>query len=108
MYRKRQLVFAAFVLLAIHATIFAQTEWNEHWVGTWSTAEVGRPQTPPPPAPALPPFQTNQCAPASPALPLFVHFNNQTLRQIVHVSIGGSRLRVALSNAYGTAPLTIG
>jgi lysophospholipase L1-like esterase len=37
-----------------------------------------------------------------------VHFNNQTLRQIVHTSIGGSSVRVVLSNAYGTAPLTIG
>src|SRR5207249_7827895 len=33
---------------------------------------------------------------------------NQTLRQIVHTSVGGSRARVILSNAYGTAPLTVG
>jgi lysophospholipase L1-like esterase len=37
-----------------------------------------------------------------------VHFTNQTLRQIVRTSVGGSRLRVVLSNAFGTAPLTIG
>jgi hypothetical protein len=37
-----------------------------------------------------------------------MHFKNQTLRQIVHSSIGGSRVRVVLSNAYGTTPLTIG
>lgn len=37
-----------------------------------------------------------------------MHFSNQTLRQIVHASIGGSRLRIVLSNKYGTAPLTIG
>jgi lysophospholipase L1-like esterase len=37
-----------------------------------------------------------------------MHFNNQTLREIVRVSLGGSRVRVALSNAFGTAPLTIG
>jgi lysophospholipase L1-like esterase len=30
------------------------------------------------------------------------------LRQIVHTSIGGSRVRVVFSNRYGTAPLTIG
>ena len=34
--------------------------------------------------------------------------NNQTLRQIVHTSIGGSKVRVVLSNAYGTAPIQIG
>ena len=34
--------------------------------------------------------------------------SNQTLRQIVHTSIGGSKVRVVLSNAYGTAPVQIG
>jgi lysophospholipase L1-like esterase len=33
---------------------------------------------------------------------------NQTLRQIVHTSIGGNRVRVVLSNAFGTAPIGIG
>ena len=42
------------------------------------------------------------------APPPFVHFTNQTLRQIVRTSVGGSRLRVVLSNTFGTAPLTIG
>jgi len=36
-----------------------------------------------------------------------MHFTNQTLRQIVHTSIGGNRARVVLSNKFGTAPLTI-
>jgi lysophospholipase L1-like esterase len=34
--------------------------------------------------------------------------NNQTLRQIVHVSLGGDRLRVVFANSFGTRPLTIG
>jgi hypothetical protein len=33
---------------------------------------------------------------------------NQTLRETAHISIGGSRVRVRLSNAYGTGPLTVG
>src|SRR4030095_8793552 len=33
---------------------------------------------------------------------------NQTVRQIVRTSIGGSRVRVVLSNVFGTAPLEIG
>jgi lysophospholipase L1-like esterase len=33
---------------------------------------------------------------------------NQTIRQILRTSIGGSRVRVVLSNAFGTAPLEIG
>jgi lysophospholipase L1-like esterase len=92
------------VLLAL----LMQSTVAVHWVGTWSTSEVGRPQTPPPPLPAPPPFQVNQCPPAPPGAPNFVHFKDQTLRQIVHISIGGSRLRVVLSNVYGTAPLTVG
>lgn len=35
-------------------------------------------------------------------------FNNQTARMIVRTSIGGNSVRVALSNAYGAAPLAIG
>ena len=92
---------------------------GQKWVGTWTTAAVGRPQTPPPAVPALPPFMANQC-PAAPApvvapppgqtfAPLpFAHFTNQTLRQIVRTSTGGSRVRVVLSNAHGAAPLVIG
>ena len=34
--------------------------------------------------------------------------SNQTIRQVVRVSIGGERLRVVLSNAFGTAPVEIG
>jgi lysophospholipase L1-like esterase len=90
------------------------------WVGTWATALVGRPQLPPPPGPPAPaPFMRNACpAPAvpPPVAPApgqtfgpqpFMHFTNQTLRQIVHVSVGGTRVRVELSNRFGTAPLTI-
>jgi hypothetical protein len=35
-------------------------------------------------------------------------FNNQTIRQIVHTSIGGTAARVRFSNLYGAKPLTIG
>src|SRR5262245_27467615 len=92
----------------------------DRWVGTWSTAEVGRPQPPLPLVPAPAPFMANQC-PLPPATvvvapppgqtfaPLpFTHFTNQTLRQIVHTSIGGSKVRVLISNAYGTSAVTIG
>jgi lysophospholipase L1-like esterase len=52
-----------------------------HWVGTWTAAP----------------------APAEGAA-----FSNHTLRMIPRVSIGGSRLRVRISNAHGTRPLAIG
>jgi lysophospholipase L1-like esterase len=35
-------------------------------------------------------------------------FTNQTVRNIVYTSVGGNRVRIRLSNAFGTAPLTIG
>lgn len=104
----KQSVLTGLCLLAIHAAMFAQNGSTGPWVGTWTTSEVGRPQTPPPAAPVLAPFQANQCPAVPPAPPTFMHFNNQTLRQVVHTSIGGPRVRVVLSNAYGTAPLTIG
>ena len=55
---------------------------REKWVGTWAAAS----------------------APAEPA-PVI---SNQTLRMNPRISIGGDRLRVRISNAYGTRPLTIG
>ena len=115
---KHQLI--VFVLLCVQSTALAQTGTADRWVGTWATAEVGRPQNPVPPAPPLPPFMINtRCAPpATPPVapppgqtfaPLpFAHFTNQTLRQIVHTTVGGSKARVVLSNAYGTAPATVG
>jgi lysophospholipase L1-like esterase len=75
-----------------------------HWVGTWATAVVSRPQALLPPAPA-----SAGAPPAGPAAPAGqAAFENQTLRQVVHVSVGGSRVRVVFSNAFGAAPLTIG
>jgi lysophospholipase L1-like esterase len=101
-------VALALSIVAAYSVGTAQSA-GEHWVGTWSTAEVGRPQTPPAAVPGPPPFMPNQCpANPAPAAPGFMHFTNQTLRQIVHTSIGGPRLRVVLSNKYGTAPLVIG
>jgi lysophospholipase L1-like esterase len=97
----------AAALLLMHSGVGAQTPAAARWVGTWATAEVGRPQTPPPVAAPAPPPQGQPAAAPSPPAP-FLHFNNQTLRQIVRTSLGGSRARVVLSNAFGTAPLTIG
>jgi lysophospholipase L1-like esterase len=61
----------------------------------------------------------NQCPAAQAAVPTpvpgqtfaplpFLHFTNQTLRQVVHTSVGGSKARIVFTNSYGTAPLTLG
>ena len=56
----------------------------EHWVGTWAAA----------------PFADGNKA--------GLGSTDATLRQIVHVSLGGSRVRIVLSNEFGSDPLTIG
>jgi lysophospholipase L1-like esterase len=61
-----------------------------HWVATWGAS----------PAPQL--------ADDAQARAAKLMFDNQTLREIVHVSIGGDTVRVRLSNAYGKATLDIG
>jgi lysophospholipase L1-like esterase len=56
------------------------------WIGTWaSSPQLGDPGNAPP-------------APG---------FADSTLRQIVHVSIGGDQIRVRFSNAFGVTPLVI-
>ena len=88
----------ALYLLAGNWSALAQNgRGANHWVGTWAAAVVARPQA----APA-----GGQGGGRGQAAAL--NFNNQTLRQIVHASIGGNRIRVVLSNAFGTAPLPVG
>lgn len=97
-------VALAFYFLAIHPALFAQVgRSSEHWVGTWAAAPVARLQ---PTQRQAAPGQAPQGSAAQQYSEL--NFNNQTLRQIVHVSLGGERLRVMLTNVFGTAPLAIG
>jgi len=78
---------AATLLLSIWASPAraAAAPEQPHWVGTWAAA----------------PF-----AAANPEGGL--GSADTTLRQIVHVSMGGSRVRIVLSNEFGLDPLTIG
>jgi lysophospholipase L1-like esterase len=78
----------AFLLACVLASPLLAAETN-HWVSTWAAS----------PAPQL--AETEQMRAAK------LEFENQTLREIVHVSIGGPSLRVRLSNAYGSQPLEI-
>ncbi|PSL51597.1 lysophospholipase L1-like esterase [Saccharothrix carnea] len=54
------------------------------WVGAWATSPT-----------TVPASDTTS-------------FEDQTLRQVVHLSVGGSTIRVRLSNEFGTRPLVIG
>ena len=85
------------VLLAQLAlqTAPAQTGKAEHWVATWGTAELLVHPRPP----ATPPARQ---APGA------AGFHNQTVRMVVRTSMGGSRLRIKVENAFGSAPVEIG
>ena len=102
--------FAIVAALAV-PFCFAQAPNGDHWVTTWGASPQAR-LAGPGRGPANPPAQAQANAvanaPAAPAPPAQVSsFNNQTLRLIVHTTIGGRRLRVHLSNDFGTAPLKI-
>jgi hypothetical protein len=58
-----------------------------HWVATWATSQVG-------PEPSQPQLTDAQ-------------LTDTTVRQIVHLSIGGPTLRVEVANAFGTKPLRV-
>lgn len=86
--RLQWVVFAAFLMagpLSVSGAA-ARPVATASWVGSWaSSQQIPEPQN------ALPPQA----------------LRNATLRQIVHLTVGGRELRVRLSNAFGTAPLAI-
>ena len=91
----RLTILLALAPLGHFAWIEAQSRGPEHWVATWTTAQL-LVRTPPAPS-------------ATGAQPAGARgFNNQTVRMMVRASIGGRRVRVKISNAFGSAPLVLG
>jgi lysophospholipase L1-like esterase len=74
-----------FCLCAIGGSTTLAATPPDHWVGTWAAS------------PCAEANQNNQFGSA-----------DTTIREIVHVSLGGSVVRVVLSNEFGLDPLTIG
>ena len=130
-------LLACGLALFIALPALGQSRSGDRWVASWATALVARPLGQGPggrgqgpaapaaqpaapatapggaPAPAPPPSGPPAAAPAPPGggrggFPPPVTISNQTIRQIVRVSAGGDRIRVVLSNAFGTAPVEIG
>jgi lysophospholipase L1-like esterase len=77
------LLLAATLSLATHPALPQNTPSQPHWVATWGTAPFAR---------------TNDHK---------AFLMPTTLRQIVHVSLGGSTLRVVLTNEQGVSSLII-
>ena len=102
----RQAVILACIALPPGQLAWAQNgTGGDHWVATWAASPQQPRAVPAPPAgqPAAGPSVATT-APARPGQ----RFNNQTVRMIVRTSIGGRRVRVQLSNAFGSAALVVG
>lgn len=80
------LVVAVALCLTSWTTFAKPKESDQVWVATWGASPVA----------PLPANTTN------------TGFTNQTVRMVVHMSLGGSEVRVRLSNAFGTESLKIG
>ena len=79
-------VLLAFIFARNASGTAAHDPEAERWVGTWACS---------------PQLADSSSAPPAPG------FADVTLRQIVHVSIGGGKIRVRFSNAFGKSALTI-
>src|SRR4051812_20184742 len=81
---QKKIVILSFVIASAVCSTFAQTMSPEIWVGSWAASQqIPEPQN------ALPSDD----------------LRDATVRQIMHLSVGGSTLRVHVSNAFGTEPL---
>src|SRR5260370_37989943 len=80
-----KIVFCLLLLMLGTGCMAAQTAKPAmYWVGSWAAS---------------------QQVPETQNLLDTEAMRDATLRQIVHLSVGGDRLRVRMSNAFGTAPL---
>lgn len=83
---------------------------TENWVATWATSQELAKTVPDrpviPPGTKRPDFSNFKAPRPSQAAPTVN--DNQTVRMIVHTSIGGKRIRIELSNAFGKGTVTIG
>src|SRR4051812_30188096 len=74
--------------------VVATSGGQSHWVATWSSAPIA-----PGPADTVDSIFGD---------PRYRTFENQTVRNIAHVSAGGRRVRVRVSNAFGMLSLRVG
>lgn len=73
------------------AGVHAAPRDHPHWLATWTASPEAR-------------WDGDFALP----LNLPFHLWDQTVRQVVHISLGGKQARIVLSNTYGDAPLVIG
>ena len=83
--------FAATAAIALPAAASAAPGHRPTWVGTWTASPISAST-----------LTSTTCPAAAGGLA------NQTVRDIVYPSVGGNAVRVRISNAFGTSPVTIG
>jgi lysophospholipase L1-like esterase len=81
--------FAVLVMAGLLAVAAPAQAANAQWIASWGAS-------PQPPSAAGNGLGANKS------------FKDQTVRQVVRISAGGERVRVRLTNEYGTKPLAIG
>ena len=82
----KRILLAWFLLCALFTQARVKTTIDEHWVGTWATA---------------------QQIPVKSYMPYNNDMSNRSVRQIVKVSIGGDMIRLQLSNELSSEPVYI-
>jgi lysophospholipase L1-like esterase len=83
---KKSSIAGFIVLIFCLSCISCAAVGKDCWIGTWVSGQQLTERRNMPPEPGL---------------------SNNTLRQVVHATLGGSRLRVQFSNTYGSGPVTI-
>src|SRR4030042_832845 len=83
--RKSSTAGLVLLILGVYCASCTATA-KECWIGTWVTAQHVTEERNNPPAPGL---------------------SNNTLRQVVHATLEGSKIRLQFSNEYGNSPVTI-
>jgi len=103
-------LFATLTFAAIAPAEGVPSSSGEHWVSTWATALDLAPSVMEvpvvPPGLKMPDF--SKLRGTRPKMEVPAKLENQTIRMIVHTSIGGRRVRIQVSNAVGKNALTIG
>jgi lysophospholipase L1-like esterase len=88
----RQFALFLALLLAVPIATTAENKSAGNWIATWTTANVDSSNSV---------MQT-----IAKANNMQVEFANQTLRQIVRTTIGGRAIRIKLTNAFGSTPVS--
>src|SRR4029079_3691681 len=114
-------IVAAFAVSVVLPSAQGASNRQDNWVPTWATAQqlvrTAPPAIAPPPTPPAQTAATGLAATSSsaqrgrgPAGAVFrvTTLSNQTVRMVVRTSIGGRRVRVKLSNAFGSTPVIVG